>query len=124
MICLQLIRQFELYIAIILDAVAVLGIETTVKDFILQQLSGVYENAIIIDSRLIPKSDIVALPTLEYENSEEYLQAKKSDTYAADSLETAKTSLKIISNSSGEIYVSFANEEQRTKAVEVMKNWV
>lgn len=124
MICLQFIRKFELYIAIILDAVAVLGIETTVKDFILQQLSGVYENAIIVDSRLILKSDIVALPTLEYENSEEYIKSKQSDMYSADSLETAEKSLKIISATSGEIFISFANKEQREKAVEVMKNWV
>ena len=105
---------------IIMDAVAVLGAEICVKDFITLQISGVYEKALVVDGRIIYKDDILAFPTLEYENSEEYIKEKQEDEYSMDALETAQRTLKIVTNSSGEIYAYFANKEERTKVVELL----
>ena len=120
MVTLQFFREFQFYIMIIMDAVAVLGTEICIKDFITLQISGVYEKALVVDGRIIYKDDILAFPTLEYENSEEYIKEKQEDEYSMDALETAQRTLKIVTNSSGEIYSYFANKEERTKAVELL----
>ena len=120
MVIIQFFRDFQFYIMIIMDAVAVLGAEICIKDFITLQISGVYEKALVVDGRIIYKDDILAFPTLEYENSEEYIKEKQEDEYSMDALETAQRTLKIVTNSSGEIYAYFANKEERTKVVELL----
>ena len=103
-----------------MDAVAVLGTEICIKDFIVLKIAGVYEKALVTDGRIIYRDDIIAFPTLEYENSEEYLKEKMEDEYSEDALETAQRTLKIVTNSSGEIYTYFASKEERTKVVELL----
>ena len=105
---------------IIMDAVAVLGTEICIKDFIVFKTAGVYEKALVTDGRIIYRDDIIAFPTLEYENSEEYLKEKMEDEYSMDALETAQRTLKIVTNSNGEIYTYFRSKEERNKAVEIL----
>ncbi|MCR5698857.1 MAG: hypothetical protein K6G52_04340 [Treponemataceae bacterium] len=124
MVVIQFFREFQLYICLILDAVAVLGTELALRDFIFQKKAGIYENAMIADGRIIKKNDIIALPTLEYEESEEYKKEKENDEFAADAYETAMKSLKIVSDSHGEFYVGFADAQERAKAVEILKGWI
>lgn len=120
MVTLQFFRQFQFYMMIIIDAVAVLGTEICIKDFIVFKTAGVYEKALVTDGRIIYRDDIIAFPTLEYENSEEYLKEKMEDEYSEDALETAQRTLKIVTNSSGEIYTYFASKEERAKVVEIL----
>ena len=120
MIILQFFREFQFYIMIIMDAVAVLGTEICIKDFIVLKIAGVYEKALVTDGRIIYRDDIIAFPTLEYENTEEYLKEKMEDEYSEDALETAQRTLKIVTNSSGEIYTYFASKEERAKVVELL----
>lgn len=120
MVTLQFFRQFQFYMMIIIDAVAVLGTEICIKDFIVFKTAGVYEKALVTDGRIIYRDDIIAFPTLEYENTEEYLKEKMEDEYSEDALETAQRTLKIVTNSSGEIYTYFASKEERAKVVELL----
>ena len=87
MVTLQFFREFQFYIMIIMDAVAVLGTEICIKDFIVFKNAGVYEKALVTDGRIIYRDDIIAFPTLEYENSEEYLKEKSEDEYEENSLD-------------------------------------
>ena len=120
MVTLQFFREFQFYMMIIIDAVAVLGTEICIKDFIVFKNAGVYEKALVTDGRIIYRDDIIAFPTLEYENSEEYLKEKSEDEYSLDALETAQRTLKIVTNSSGEIYTYFSSKEERNKVVELL----
>ena len=120
MIILQFFREFQFYIMIIMDAVAVLGAEICIKDFITLRKAGVYEKALVVDGRIIYTDDIIAFPTLEYENTEEYIKEKQEDNFSQDALETAQKTLKIVTNSSGEIYTYFASKEERAKVVELL----
>ena len=120
MITLQFFREFQFYMMIIMDAVAVLGTEICIKDFIVFKTAGVYEKALVTDGRIIYRDDIIAFPTLEYENSEEYLKEKSEDEYSLDALETAQRTLKIVTNSNGEIYTYFSSKEERNKVVEIL----
>ena len=120
MVTLQFFREFQFYMMIIIDAVAVLGTEICIKDFIVFKNAGVYEKALVTDGRVIYRDDIIAFPTLEYENSEEYLKEKITDEYSLDALETAQRTLKIVTNSNGEIYTYFSSKEERNKVVEIL----
>ena len=123
-VALQFFREFQVYINVVLDAVAVMASFLASKDFVLQKNAGLYENALISDGRVIKKSDVIALPTLEYEESEDFKKEKENDEFSADAYETAMKSLKVVSNSHGEFYVGFSSKEERAKAVEIMRTWV
>ena len=123
-IALQFFRSFQFYILVVLDAVAVLASFIASKDFVLQKNAGLYENALISDGRIIKKTDVIALPTLEYEESEDFKKEKESDEYASDAYETAMKSLKVVTNSHGTFFVGFATKEERSKAVEIMRTWI
>lgn len=123
-VALQFFRKFQFYINVILDVVAILGVELSVKDFVLQKMSGVYENALIANSRLIPKNEIIALPTLEYEESEEYKVEMENAEFASDAYETAMKCLKVVTEKQGEFYIGFNSAEERKKSVEILRTWI
>nr|MCR4790615.1 hypothetical protein [Treponemataceae bacterium] len=124
MVVIQYFRTFQLYINVILNAVAVLAVELSIRDRVSQKNSGLYTDALVVDGKIIEKKDIIALPTLEYEESEEYKKEKEADEYSKDAYETAMKSLKIVSDSHGEFYVGFASKEERAKAVEIIRKWI
>ena len=109
-------RTFQFYIQVILCLSAVLAIELAVRDKVLGSKCGVYENALIVDGRLLMKEDIRALPTLEYEKESETFNGENGDFY--------RKALQIVTEKSGVIFVGFSNEEERNSAVEIIKNWV
>ncbi len=123
-IALQFFREFQLYINAVLDVAAFLAVFISGRDFILQKNAGLYNSALICDGRIIKKSDVVALPTLEYEESEEFKKEKESDEFSADAYETAMKSLKVVTNSHGTFFVGFSSMEERAKAVEIMRFWI
>lgn len=120
MILLQWIRDFEPYIHIILSCVAVFAVELAVRERVLDSLSGVYDSFLIVDGRIIEKSDIENFPTLEYENAPETYD-ENSESYIDPQYRKA---LKIVSKKSGVFFVGFENDDERNKSVEILKNWV
>ena len=116
MLVLLCFRTFAFYIQLILDLSAVLAVELAIRDKVLGSKCGVYENALIVDGRLLMKEDIRALPTLEYENESEAFNGDNADFY--------RKALQIVTEKNGVIFVGFASEEERTSAVEIIKNWV
>lgn len=122
MIIFQWFREFAPYIHIILSITAVLAIEIVIRERVFDARSGVYENALIVDGRLILKEDIVAFPTLEYENDPD--AEDNPEEYPSVNDPTYKKALKIVTNKNGVIFVGFETEEERNKAVEILKNWV
>jgi hypothetical protein len=123
MIVFQWFRDFQPYIHIILSLTAVLAIEIVIREQVYDARSGVYENALIVDGRLLLKDDIMALPTLEYENDPESFDESEDDSPSLTD-PAYKKALKIVTNKSGVIFVGFESEEERNQAVEIIKNWV
>ena len=115
-IVFQWFRVFQFYIQVILCLSAVLAVELAVRDKVLGSKCGVYENALIVDGRLLMKEDITALPTLEYEKESESFNGENGDFY--------RKALKIVTEKNGVIFVGFSNEAERNNAVEIIKNWV
>lgn len=105
LIFLQRFRDFGSFINTILSLCAILSAELVMKERISSLLSGVYKNGIVVDGRFILFSDILALPTLAYENEEE----TQDDFY--------RQSLKIVTEQSGEIYVGFSSVQERENTV-------
>lgn len=124
LIIVQYFRQFSLYIHIILDITAIIGVFIVMNERLYVMHNGLYKDYLVIDARLIKISDIMALPTLEYENDEEYIISKQQAQYEKDALELAERSLKIVSKKSGEIYVGFANKEEREVCVTELKKMI
>ena len=122
MIIFQWFREFQPYIHILLSLTAILAVEIVIKERVYDARSGVYENALIVDGRLLEKSDIVAFPTLEYENNPD--AEENPDEYPSLADPAYKKALKIVTNKSGVIFVGFETEEERNKTVEIVKNWV
>ena len=122
MIIFQWFREFAPYIHIILSVTAVLAVEIVIRERVLDSRSGVYENAIIVDGRLLERSDIVAFPTLEYENTEDAVE--NPEEYPSLEDPVYRKALKIVTKKSGVILVGFETEEERSKTVEIVKNWV
>lgn len=123
MIIFQWFREFQPYIHIILSATAVLAIEIVIREQVYDARSGVYENALIVDGRLLLREDIIALPTLEYENDPEVFD-ESEDGSPSLSDPAYKKALKIVTDKNGVIFVGFESEEERNKTVEIIKNWV
>ena len=123
MIIFQWFREFQPYIHIILSATAVLAIEIVIREQVYDARSGVYENALIVDGRLLLKEDIIALPTLEYENDPETFDESEDGTPSLSD-PAYKKALKIVTDKNGVIFVGFESEEERNKTVEIIKNWV
>ena len=115
-IVFQWFRTFAFYAQLILCLSAVLAVELAIRDKVLGSKCGVYENAIIVDGRLLMKEDIRALPTLDYEKDSESFNGENGDFY--------RKALKIVTEKSGVIFVGFASEDERNDAVEIIKKWV
>ncbi|MBO4509282.1 MAG: hypothetical protein J5747_11690 [Spirochaetaceae bacterium] len=115
-IAFQWFRVFAFYIQVILCLCSVLAIELAVRDKVLGSKCGVYENALIVDGRLLIKEDITALPTLEYE--------KESEAFNGDNGDFYRKALQIVTEKNGVIFVGFSSEEERNSAVDIIKNWV
>lgn len=122
LIVFQWFRPFAPYIHIILSVTAVLAVEIVIRERVFDSRSGVYENAIIVDGRLLERSDIVAFPTLAYENSEDTVE--NPEEYPSLEDPVYRKALKIVTKKSGVIFVGFETEEERNKTVEIVKNWV
>ena len=112
MFALHCVRRFSLFITLILTATAVLAVELSFRDHILQKLNGVYENGLITGGRFLQKDEIVSFPTLAYEN----------DSDNASSVPPQM--LKTVTKNNGVIFLEFANSEERNNAVQILKNWV
>lgn len=123
MIIFQWFREFAPYIHVILSLTAVLAVEIAIRERVYDARSGVYENALIADGRLLLKDDIIALPTLEYENDPDSYE-ETEDGIPSYNDPNYKKVLKIVTDKSGVIFVGFETEEERNQVVEIIKNWV
>lgn len=103
-ITLVLLGTFSTFIKFVLCACAVLSVEITSKERISTILAGVYENALIIDGKVITYNEIMALPTLAYEE------------------DATVSTLKIVTKKEGEFFIGFEDGEERANVVsEVLK---
>lgn len=107
----------------VLAATGILAIEIVLRDILTRKTAGVYENALVADTRIVLRSDIVHFPTLEYEDTDEYKAEKEADKYAADAAETAAKVLQIVTHTKGTIYIGFDSSSDRDAAVEEMRKW-
>lgn len=108
---------------LILTLTAILAVELVLRDMLLRKRCGVYENALVADGRILPKEEIYSLPTLEYENTEEYKAQKANDEYAADAAETAAKVIQIVTKTRGTLYIGFENSEERNNTIEIIRKW-
>lgn len=67
------VRTFALWITIVFALCAVMAVELALNDMLLRTCSGVYENGLITDGKLIFRRDVVSFPQLFYENDDEQL---------------------------------------------------
>lgn len=107
-------RTFDMYVEIILCATAVLAAIIVTRERNYGMLSGVWDNALIVDGRLLKKENIASFPTFDYEADEE--QEPQDEIY--------RRSLKIVTEDSGIIYVGFADEEEKNAACSILKDWL
>lgn len=112
LITLVLLRPFEPWVSMMLVATAVLGVDLLVRDTVLQARNGVYESALITGGRLLRKDEVSAFPTLAYENDSE-----EASTVPPNMLKT-------VTKTKGIVFLEFADEEERNRAVSVVKDWV
>ncbi len=104
MLIILYFRDFSLFIAIILHATAVLAVEMSVRELIHRIKSGVYENALSVDGKLIYKHEIILFPTLEYE------------TESTNTLNT-------VTEKKGTITLFFTSIQERVDALAVIESW-
>lgn len=135
MVVLQWLREFGLFIDVILTATAVLAVEVVIRERILTMKSGVYKNALIVDGRLILKSSLMAVPELDYDDEETEDDSDEEDSdEEVDVSEKARKqreqeedlyrrSVKIVTREAGELYVGFASETEKKQALELVKDW-
>lgn len=95
LITVTLIRNLGLFMNCIMCACSIFALEIMVRDTISKKTAGIYENACITDGKYIPLDDIIALPTLAYEG------------------DTSVSTLKIVTNKHGEMYLNFPDERER-----------
>lgn len=105
LIVLQRFRDFGIMINLVLCMAALLAAEVVIRDKVYDSLSGVYENGIIVDGRYLLFSQIVAFPTLEYEEETNQMYPN---------------SLKVVTENTGVIYVGFVSKEEREQAIKVV----
>lgn len=111
-VALLFVRKFQLIIEIVFALIAVMAVDMAVQDFFLQQLNGIYENAIISLGKKILKSNVAAFPTFEYEDDSE------------DASSVPPNMLKIVTEENGTIYLEFISPEERTEAAQILKHWL
>jgi hypothetical protein len=119
-----ILHDFGTAVNTIFGFICVMAFEMLCRDIIASGKYGVYENALVTNGQVTMKDEFYALPTLQYENSDEYKTEKGNDIYASDSYETAMKSLKIVTKNHGTFFVGFTSSEERKAAVEILKKWV
>jgi len=107
-------RPFEPLYTFILCGCAVLGVEVVIRERVFEARNGVYENALIVDGRYFPKDDIVTFPELHYD---------REDDSDEEVDELYRRALKIVSKKSGEVYIGFANSDEKDAAVALLSTW-
>lgn len=108
------LRTFDMYVEVILCATAVLAAVIVTRERNYGMLSGVWDNALIVDGRLLKKENIASFPTFGYEVDED--QEPQDEIY--------RRALKVVTEDSGIIYVGFADEEEKNAACEILKDWL
>ncbi|MFI3256989.1 MAG: hypothetical protein R3Y36_01675 [Spirochaetales bacterium] len=98
-------RDFSLSGTICLHAGAVLAIYISCREILCGKHAGLYENALIIDGKIIKKSIIKDFPTLEYETNPD-------------------SSLDILTQKNDIITVRFETLEERTEALKILCAWI
>ena len=89
-----------------------MAVDMAIQDYFLQQLNGIYENAIISLGKKITKDNVTAFPTFEYENDSENASSVPPNM------------IKIVTEQNGTIYLEFISPEERNEAAQVLKNWL
>lgn len=108
------LRTFDFYVEVILCATAVLATIIVTRERNYGMLSGVWDNALIVDGRLLKKENIASFPTFDYETDED--QEPQDEIY--------RRALKVVTEDTGIIYVGFADEDEKNAACEILKNWL
>ena len=111
-IALLFVRKFQVWVEIVFALIAVMAVDMAVQDYFLQQLNGIYENAIISLGKKILKSNVTAFPTFEYEDDSE------------DASSVPPNILKIVTEENGTIYLEFISPEERNEAAQILKHWL
>lgn len=108
------LRTFDMYVEVILCLTAVLAAVIVTRERNYCMLSGVWDNALIVDGRLLKKENIASFPTFDYEEDE---NAEQQD-------EIYRRALKVVTEDSGIIYVGFADEKEKKAACAILKDWL
>lgn len=108
------LRTFDLYVEVILCATAVLAAVIVTRERNYGMLSGIWDNALIVDGRLLKKENIASFPTFDYEEDED---AEPQD-------EIYRRALKIVTEDIGVVYVGFADEDEKNAACKILKDWL
>ena len=111
-VALLFVRRFQLWVEVVFALIAVMAVDMAVQDYFLQQLNGIYENAIISLGKKILKSNVTAFPTFEYEDDSE------------DASSVPPNMLKIVTEENGTIYLEFISPEERNEAAQILKHWL
>lgn len=122
-VLVQFFRNLDIFVSIIIDGAAVAGLEAVIREHLLKKRSGVYENALIADGRLLWRTDIASFPTLSYEHLEDESQSS-ADLYARDAREIKEKTLKIVTHKHGIIFIGFSSKEEREQAVSILRRWI
>ena len=101
------LRSFPVYLAAVFLGAALIAANMAVNETANSKLNGVYSNMIISQSQAIKYDDIESLPTLAYENDE--------DTTMVDF-----ASLEILLKDGRKTQLVFANETERSQAVDAI----
>lgn len=121
-VIVQFFRELSLPLSLVIDSSAVIALEVLIREKILTERSGVYENVLISDGRFLLKTDIISFPTLSYENDETD-EENSSNVYAQDVKELKQKTLKIVTRKNGIIFIGFTSREEREEVVNIVRTW-
>ncbi len=99
------LEALGLFVSVVLQACALIGMELAARDAVVQKQAGIYEHMLIASTHTILWSDILGLPTLSYEDDEE--------TTMVD-----KRVLQLVTQDGSNIDIIFYDEKERQAAVE------
>ncbi len=116
----MLIRDFGLLVNVVLAGSGILAVEMSMRDIVLRSISGVYENGISADGKLLFRNQIESLPTLEYEQGQ---ADDDGDGSGKKNMDSEKQCLKVVTDS-GVILLLFASVREREAAAGIMKTWI
>jgi hypothetical protein len=119
-----ILHDFGSGVNLIFGFICILSFEMLCRDLIASGKYGIYENSLVTNGQVTMKDEFYALPTLQYEDTDEFKADKENDAYSSDSYQTAMKSLKIVTKNHGTFFVGFASIEERKAAVDILKNWV